>query len=550
VTFTPDGTRLIVGGFDRTVRQWDLANPATLPIIVAADVAFQAVVVSPDGGRLLTGARDGGVKVWAVAPLPTSLELPTGAEIATGVDWAGGRLVVGDDSGQLRMYEPDTLKPVGQPDRLGAAVWAVAGRPGWSQVATIDRLGDLRVWDSATGELLVRRADLGNLRAVAYSRDGSRLATSTRDGTVVVWTADTLTPVHTLATGTYNNESVAFSPDGRLLAAGGHARVRLWDVATGAEIRTLTDHNDAIRKVQFSPDSRTIVAGGFGENVIAWDVATGDVALAPSPTSAVFALAYHPSGRLAMAGRDGGIFIWTGLPGVHLLTLSGHSGEVYALAFSPDGRRLASASRDGSVRVWETRTTAAGAELRLAAATVAELFARPLPRRQVVAQVRKAAWLTSSARDLAVSLANHHSETGDPESFRRASRAVTERPGLSTEMYRQANDQALEAWRLAPTDGRNHVARALALYRLGHAGAALAVLAHSGPAMAEPAGLAVAAMSLRSIGIDGSLAVKLLKFRNVMLVNGALPTEGDERLVKEAIRVCESVSVKPAQQQQ
>jgi WD40 repeat protein len=153
--------------------------------------------------------------------------------------------------------------------------------------------------------------------------------------------------------------TVAFSPDGELLAAGtGTGEVHIWRAANGMPLRTLKGLTDWIWSIVFSPDGRILASGGSDQTVRLWDVNTGQLlANLQEHTNRLRSIAFSPTGRmLASAGEDQIIRLWDASTLQSLSTLQGHTKPVRATAFSRDGRILVSSGDDLAIRMWDVNT--------------------------------------------------------------------------------------------------------------------------------------------------------------------------------------------------
>ncbi len=225
----------------------------------------------------------------------------------------------------------------------------------------------VKFWDLSTGHV-VRAVDskLKQVQAVAFTHDGKLLAAEDASDTVTIFDASTGQPIRELPTdktvpsvGISWVYSIAFSPDSRWLASAVDDKtVRIWDVTTGTKIRDLAGPRRPIVYAAFSPDGELVATGNDEKSIQIWNVASG----APTTTlsghkKVINAVAFSPDGKyLASASADKTIRLWDVTTGKHIRTLSGHQAAVSSISFSADGRWLASGSWDKTVRIWNVAT--------------------------------------------------------------------------------------------------------------------------------------------------------------------------------------------------
>ncbi|HUD46303.1 MAG TPA: protein kinase [Candidatus Baltobacteraceae bacterium] len=226
-------------------------------------------------------------------------------------------------------------------------------------------------WERQTHlALATLRGHLDSVTSVAFSPDGRRIVTGSRDNTAKVWDTasgkELLTlKGHGLGVGWNGTavESVAFSPDGQRIATGSEdTTAKVWDAASGKELLTLKGHGAGVWSVAFSPDGQRIVTGSFDNTAKVWDAASGEELLTlKGHGGAGQCAAFSPDGqRIATDGDDNTAKVWETASGKELLTLKGHGGGIFSMAFSPDGQRIVTGSRDKTSKVWDA---ASGKEL-------------------------------------------------------------------------------------------------------------------------------------------------------------------------------------------
>jgi eukaryotic-like serine/threonine-protein kinase len=227
-----------------------------------------------------------------------------------------------------------------------------------SDISTI--IGDVKVWDTATGKTI--RTLIGHIAPVAgvdYSNDGKTIASAGWDGTVRLWDTSTWETRHKLAGHAGYVSCVAISPDSGLVASGGEDQtVKLWNATTGQVVRTLRGHISGLFRVAFSPDGRTLASASFDETVRIWDVGTGnELHTLRGHAGAVLGVAYSRDGRrLASAGFDGIVNVWDPMTGAQVVTIRADLFFAMSVAFNRDGTRLAVGGWDKTVKLFEPET--------------------------------------------------------------------------------------------------------------------------------------------------------------------------------------------------
>jgi WD40 repeat protein len=371
LAFTKDNEALVIGSKDNAAQWWDVASGAVRAGIRGHLGWVRALAVSTDG-KLATGSYDTTVKLWDVARGP----------------------------------EPDVLH-----GHTGS-VHAVAFSADDKQLVTGGADGTVRLWDVATGE--ARHSSkkgtghTGAVLAVVLASDGKLVASAGADQSIVLWklgdgAKGLAEPAMMLKGHKKEVTSLVFTPDGKTLISGSADNsVILWNVEDGAkdfgkERRTLTGHTDRVRclALQGRKEQIILATGSDDHTIILWDADTGKRAVTlrghTGPVTsmgfwkaylvsgsmdrtlqtwnidevkaertirghggAVLGVAFSPSDRTTYvsAGADHTLKLWDLHRDAERFSLQGHTGPVLAVAYATNGKTIASASQDGTVRLW------------------------------------------------------------------------------------------------------------------------------------------------------------------------------------------------------
>ena len=325
IAYSPDGTR-IAAATRKDIWLYDARSGVTLKLLTGHTDSVLTVAFSPGGHTLASGGSDGTVRGWNVR------------------------------SGTLF----ETI--VGH----GGSVRSVRFSPDGSTLASAGEDKLIRLWDVWNADL--KRTLVGHsepVHTVAFSPDGLTIASGSRDGAIMLWDVRSGNKLHTLEGHEEPVSSVAFSPDGRTLASTGSphsvnprlsrfGELKLWDTHTGEQVRTLEGHLHTVGSVAFSPDGDVLASGGgwYDDTVRFWDTRTGEEVRILEGHTGVDSIAFSPYGVKLATASSGSVRLWDTRTWEQLRTLVHTVGN---FAFSPDGKTLAVDGAE-AIEIWDAHS--------------------------------------------------------------------------------------------------------------------------------------------------------------------------------------------------
>jgi WD40 repeat protein len=354
---------MVIGGHLRKHRQaMGLAWGAAAFLLVLAVGLAAVAVIAIHARQQAIGERNAAVTGELISQSEGTGDAdPVLSRLLSVAAWR----IAGSGAAYYAMLTAAELPGVATLPGNGMPLNTIAFSPDGKSLATIDTATAIRLWDVPARRLARTLFGGTEIDAVAFSPDSRFLAgADTPDGVTRLWDLRAGRQVRMFTNKrTGSTTAVAFSPDGKILAAGyGGGQVRLWNVATGQQIGAPLPsamNGDPADMVSFSPDGRILAVSNGAGLVQLWDVASRQPLCEPlgsltyTDTGAVFS----PDGRILAVSNDSGpVELWDVATCRQAAPLNGDTTTVTSLAFSPGGTMLATGGSDGSVRLWDLAT--------------------------------------------------------------------------------------------------------------------------------------------------------------------------------------------------
>ena len=293
--------------------------PGAMTTIGSHDATVLSVAAVADGSWIASGSYDNTVKLW-------------------------------------RKDDTDYEKVLAHNGRVNALAFTPDGR----RLLTGSGAGNLRLWDTRSGNLLsTLQGKSGRITSVAIDDAGSQVATGSGNGTLTIWqlsASNQLTNPKVLTPVGPQINTLRFHPtDSNKVVAGDHdGIIQVWDIKQALAVQTLIDDADRIIGIDITADGKYVASGSYDRTIRIWNLETDErVQTLVGHDFVVADVAFSPDGELLASGSyDESIKVWNWSKAEMSCTLTGHSGFVYSVDFTDAGTALLSGAYDGTVRAW------------------------------------------------------------------------------------------------------------------------------------------------------------------------------------------------------
>ncbi|MBX9253028.1 CHAT domain-containing protein [Desmonostoc muscorum CCALA 125] len=356
VSFSPYDQTIASASGDKTIKLWSF-NGRLLQTLEEHEDEVIDVSFSPDGEMLASVSKDKMIKLWRKNTfidtqnqwtLCNTLEGHTNWVVGVGFSPNSQIIASASEDKTIRLWNKNGNLLISLNGHQ-AGVMNVAFSPNGKLIASASKDRTVKLWDLETYELISTFEEHSNeVSAVSFSPDNKTLLSSSWDRTIMVW--DINGNVESVISHEEKVYYAAFSPDGKTIASASKDGIINLYKKNGCSKKTLRGHRDGVTKISCSPDSKILVSSSCDKTLKIWDCNSKFV----GHSSEIIKIDFNSNGdRIATASEDGIVKIWN-RTGELLHNLEDHDGCVFDVKFSPDGKTIATTSKN-EVKIWNLK---------------------------------------------------------------------------------------------------------------------------------------------------------------------------------------------------